>query len=357
MAIALEKSFGGISDYITKHNSNYTIIETNINNLLLALGGSGSSSAVPLGLQEIFDRDGVIGVGSYQLTNQVVSGDSLTIPAGAAWIGNTFRSNAASQIIDTTSFTTTGTHWIDVDTAGLVSMNTASSANSIYSFTWTHTTDTISNATLLVDILFDGDDYNDCLDSAAQAKTFTSLANRLEDIESQLGVLGSMYAQDTGTTTGLTFGYQAGTVRNDNVIATTAAGTTALAANDVNFVEVNPTTGVVTDNVVGFTSSRIPLFEVTTNASAITLVTDRRTWASLGGGGGGGGHAQNTDTGTDSSTRSHRCLGIYQRWLNISTAWRTGSWCSRTIKVCHTRRPASRGGPYCYFKYCWLCQG
>jgi hypothetical protein len=153
-----------------------------------------------------------------------------------------------------------------------------------------------------VDILFDGDDYNDCLDSAAQAKTFTSLANRLEDIESQLGVLGSMYAQDTGTTTGLTFGYQAGTVRNDNVIATTAAGTTALAANDVNFVEVNPTTGVVTDNVVGFTSSRIPLFEVTTNASAITLVTDRRTWASLGGGGGGGGHAQNTDTGTDSST-------------------------------------------------------
>ncbi|MHA1952267.1 MAG: hypothetical protein ACW987_20715 [Candidatus Thorarchaeota archaeon] len=126
MAIELEKDFGGISDYISKHNSNYTIIETNINSLLLSLGGSGSSTAVPLGLQEIFDRDGVIGIGSYQLTNQVVSGDSLSIPAGAAWIGNTFRSNAAPQIIDTTSFTTTGTHWIDVDTAGLVSMNTAS---------------------------------------------------------------------------------------------------------------------------------------------------------------------------------------------------------------------------------------
>ncbi|MHA1952268.1 MAG: hypothetical protein ACW987_20720 [Candidatus Thorarchaeota archaeon] len=153
-----------------------------------------------------------------------------------------------------------------------------------------------------MDILFDGDDYNDCLDSAAQAKSFTSLADRLEDIENQLGVLGAMYAEDAGAHSGLNFGYEAGTVRNDNVISTTLAGTTLLAANDVNYVEVNPTDGIVSDNVVGFTSSRIPLFEVTTNASAITDVIDRRTWASLGGGGGGGGHAQNTDTGTDSST-------------------------------------------------------
>lgn len=301
MAITLTKVFAGISDYIAKHEANYTLIESNINVLLEALGGSSGSLQVPVGLQEIFDRDGVIGVGSYQLTNQTVVSDTLNIPAGAAWIGLSFRTKSTSTALDTSALTT-GTRYIDIDSAGLPSLADTSSANSIYSFSWNSGTKVISAATLLVDILFDGDDYNDMLSSTALATNYTSVAARLEAIENLLGVLGSFYSQDTGTTTGLTFGYNSGVVRNDNVIATTAAGTIALTDASTNYIEVTPSTGVITTNTTGFTTLRVPLFEVTTSGGAITLVTDRRTWAALGGGGGGGSHAQNTDTGTDSAS-------------------------------------------------------
>ena len=61
MAIDLVKVFSGLAgtQYITDHEGNYTIIEDNINTLLLFLGStSGANAQVPLGLQEIFDRDG-----------------------------------------------------------------------------------------------------------------------------------------------------------------------------------------------------------------------------------------------------------------------------------------------------------
>jgi hypothetical protein len=300
MSIDLTKIFAGISDYVAKHEANYLIIETAINDLLGIVGGGSSAATVPTGLQEIFDRDGVIGIGSYQLTNQTVVGDSLSIPGGSAWLSLSFRTKSGSTALDTSSLTT-GTRYIDIDAAGLPNLADTSSVDSIYSFSWDSVTDVISNATLLVDILFDGDDYNDMLTSLSKATNYTSVADRLEAIEDALGVLGDLYAQDTGTTTGLTFGYKSGVVRNDNVISTTPASTIVLPDNDVSFIEVTPSTGAITSNVTSFTSLRVPLFEVTTSAGAITLVLDRRTWAALGGGGGGGGHAQNTDIGTDAA--------------------------------------------------------
>lgn len=301
MAITLEKVFFQIADYVNKHESNYTIIEDNINTILLQLGGATGSLGVPVGLQEIFDRDGVIGVGSYQLTNQTVVSDTLTIPAGAVWANLNFAAKATTTNLDTTALAT-GTRYIDVDSGGFPSLATTSGANSVYSFEWDSGTKIITVATLLIDILFDGDDYQAQLTSIAQAKTFTTVAARLEDIEGQLGVLGSLYAQDADTTTGLTFGYQSGVVRNDNVMASTIAGTIAMTDATTNYVEVNPSTGTITKNTSSFTSLLIPLFEVTTAGAAITGVVDQRTWASLGGGGGGGGgHAQNTDVGTSSA--------------------------------------------------------
>lgn len=301
MAITLTKVFSGISDYITKHQDNYTIIEDAVNALQTALGGAASSSAVSTGLQQIFDRNGVIGKGSYLIAEGALTGNLLPVAAGAAWLNLSFRAQASGVNIDMVSFTTDDILYLDVDSAGIPSINTVSGTDTIWSFTWTAATDTISNLTRTVDILFDGDDYNDALTSSAQAKTFESMAERFEDIEGQLGAIAGFYAQDLGTTTGLTFGYQAGKVRNDNVVTATAASTIAMTNNDVNYVEVNATTGVVTTNLTGFTTVRIPLFEVTTSGGAITLVTDVRTWASLGGGGGGG-HTQNTDTGTDATS-------------------------------------------------------
>ncbi len=302
MAITLQKTFSGSTTYVADHESNYGIVEDAINNLLTALGGTtGTALSVPSGLQEIFDRDGVIGINSFLMATGNLGGFLLGVPAGAAWVGSEFRKNAASQTVNLTGLPD-GTLHLNIATNGTANVTTASNSNTIYSFTWASSTTTVSNRTLEVDILFDGDDYNDALSSTALATNYTSLSARLEDAESRLGTLGSFYMQDTNTTTGLTFGFKAGKVRNDNVVTDTASGTLTLSPSASNtYIQVNPSTGVVSSNLSGFTSNFIPLFRVTTNATDITVVDDKRTWASLGGGGGGG-HAQNTDTGTTSTT-------------------------------------------------------
>jgi len=300
MAIILEKVFAAISDYVQKHESNYTIIEDTINSILVQLGGASGSLAVPLGLQEIFDRDGVIGIASYQLTNQTVSGDNLVIPAGAAWTNLSFRAKDTTTTLNTASLAT-GTRYINVDSGGFPVLSATATAESVYSFTWDSGTDIITDATLLIDILFDGSDYNDQLTSAALSTNYTSVADRLEAIEVSLGVMAGFYAEDIPSHSGLNFGFLGGTVRNDNVIATTVAATILLTDATLNFIELTPSTGVVTTNTTAFTTLRIPLFEVTPAGGVIAGVVDRRTWASLGGGGGGGGHAQNTDIGTDAA--------------------------------------------------------
>lgn len=184
MAITLVKDFAGLSgtQYITDHNSNYTILEDNVNDLLLFLGStSGANAQVPNGLREIFDRDGIIGVGSY-LPPSTAPSNIMTVAAGAAWVGLLFAQKATTSAIDLTAFAD-GTLYLNVDGLGEPNVTTVQNALSLYSFTWTTAGDTITNIVLLVDILFDGDDYNDQLDSATTGLTFTSVAARLESME------------------------------------------------------------------------------------------------------------------------------------------------------------------------------
>lgn len=295
MAITLVKDFSGSSTYIQDHEDNYTAIESSINTLEGAAAGQNSLIAVPEGLREIFDRDGVIGKDSYLITAGVKSGDNLGVPAGAAWISNTLRTKSSSDTISLSSFTATGTLYLNVASDGTANVTDTSGDDSVYSFTWTPSTSTVSSVTYLVDILFDGDDYNNSLGG------FTSLDGRLDNIEAQLGMLGAFYQEDSSNHSGLNFAFKSGKVRNDNSVSDTASGTVTLTGSTTNYIEVNPSTGVVTSNTSGFTSNRIPLFQVSTGAGSIGAVTDKRTWAALGGGGGGGGHTQNTDTGTDNN--------------------------------------------------------
>src|SRR5574337_920082 len=83
------------------------------------------------------------------------------------------------------------------------------------------------------------------------------------------------FANAAGTTTGLTYGYQAGVIRQDNVVTAVAAGTVALTASSTNYVEINGT-GTVSSNTTGFTAGRYPLAQVVTGASSITTITDKR---------------------------------------------------------------------------------
>lgn len=83
------------------------------------------------------------------------------------------------------------------------------------------------------------------------------------------------FANAAGTTTGLTYGYQAGVIRSDNVTTAVVAGTVALTASTTNYVEITGA-GVVSANVAGFTSGRYPLCTVLTGVSTITTITDKR---------------------------------------------------------------------------------
>lgn len=85
------------------------------------------------------------------------------------------------------------------------------------------------------------------------------------------------YAENAASHSGLDFAYKSGVVRDDNTVSTTVADVVALADDDTNYVEVTAA-GVVSANVVGFTTGRIPLFEVVTAAGAIGAVTDKRAF-------------------------------------------------------------------------------
>ena len=110
---------------------------------------------------------------------------------------------------------------------------------------------------------------------AASAAGKETIANALFDAGSP-ATIGGRHAS---TTSGLTWGYYGGMVntggspiaweRIDN-------GTLLLTGNATNYVELDPSTGVVSKNTVGFTSGSCPLYIVTTNASVVTNYLDYR---------------------------------------------------------------------------------
>lgn len=88
------------------------------------------------------------------------------------------------------------------------------------------------------------------------------------------------FAQSTATTTGLTFGYKAGTFVDHyaGTLTEGVAGTIALTANDTNYIVYRPGTGVA--KIVGVwspTEGDVPLWKIVTDGSGITSIKDIRT--------------------------------------------------------------------------------
>ncbi|MDE2467233.1 MAG: hypothetical protein KGL35_00390, partial [Bradyrhizobium sp.] len=96
------------------------------------------------------------------------------------------------------------------------------------------------------------------------------------------GITPSDFAENPATTTGLTWGYLAGTAGSNGTPTTVAAGTVALTASATNYVELSPT-GSVTANTTGWTVGNIPLRLLVTSASAITSDTDVRAFLAVNG--------------------------------------------------------------------------
>lgn len=104
-----------------------------------------------------------------------------------------------------------------------------------------------------------------------------NLETNIDDILAFLKVAATgHFEQDSATTTGVTFGHRAGLIRQNNTVNVVSAGTVVLPVNDVSYIEIDGA-GVITDNIVGFTAGKVPLFQVTTDATSITDVIDYRS--------------------------------------------------------------------------------
>ena len=107
--------------------------------------------------------------------------------AGAYYNAGSFYHKATSTVLSLVGrgrAPTTST-WTRLETPII---GTSPDATTTRQFAWNGTTTTSAKALYAgVAILFDGDDYADMLTSAARAKTFTKVADRLEEIEVLLG--------------------------------------------------------------------------------------------------------------------------------------------------------------------------
>ncbi len=175
----------GTVDYMQRHNSNYGLIEAALNELAaLITGVTGGQALVPLGLQEIFDRRGLIGIGSYDFTTGTST--SITVAAGAYYNSGSFYRKLTTTVLSLIG-REAGTYYVNLDAMGSPIIGTSADATTTRQFAWNGTTTTSDKALYAgVNILFDGDDYADQLTSAARSKTFTKVADRLEEIEALL---------------------------------------------------------------------------------------------------------------------------------------------------------------------------
>jgi len=89
--------------------------------------------------------------------------------------------------------------------------------------------------------------------------------------------LSEMFAEDSATTVGLTWGHTAGTVRFDNTITDVVAGTISLTDDATNYIEIQAD-GTISRNTTGFTSGRIPIRVVVCADGEQTSSTDKRSW-------------------------------------------------------------------------------
>lgn len=85
----------------------------------------------------------------------------------------------------------------------------------------------------------------------------------------------AFFAENTATTTGLTWGYYGGIINNNGTATTVAGGTIALTASATNYVSVTPTGSIVL-STTGWTPGAFPIRTLVTGASAITTDTDSR---------------------------------------------------------------------------------
>lgn len=116
----------------------------------------------------------------------------------------------------------------------------------------------------------------DALDNMSATNVEDALAEIYADTQGTR-TLADALGENSSTITGLTWGWNAGTIRYDNSVVSVAAGTISLTDDATNYIECD-TSGNVSRNTTGFTSGRIPMREVITLGGVQTTSNDKRAY-------------------------------------------------------------------------------
>lgn len=112
------------------------------------------------------------------------------------------------------------------------------------------------------------------------ANVETALAEVYTDHAAAL-VISAAFDVNSATTTGLTWGYKGGLLRNDTTLVTVAAGTVSLTDDTTNYIEID-SAGTIYVVASAFTSGRVPIRTVVTASGVQGTSTDKRAWFSVG---------------------------------------------------------------------------
>ena len=289
MTITLNRFAAGDLTYISKHNTNSTTLETAINALQNATTTvTTGTGAAAVGFTELWDRNGLVGASSFPVT--CATSQTLSVGSGAAWIlGQQTMPRLTSAVTLNFAGKASGIYAIIVDGAGGLSLSALSATvagSSLQTHSVQYNAPNFGSAARLLPILMQGDDWQRMLSSPIFG-SFARVADRLSALDNAL-TIDALYAQST-VTSGVNWHYKAGHFRNNNLITSTTASNILVDASATNFIEVAISTGTVSYNTTGFTSSEaIPLRKLSTAASAVLCNYDVRTWALAGAGSGGG---------------------------------------------------------------------
>ena len=265
MTIDIQTLLAGDTTYIAKHNANYVTIKEAVESLQDAVG-SGSGSAAG-GVQEIFDRDGIIGKDSY-ITTVNADDKKVDVAAGAFFHNGTlsYLKSASIVVLDFTG-KSVATYYITLGTtSGTPTIDTSQTSHSIYSVDWDGAAIVANDIILVTDIHFDGDDYQDILDGGPLGGPYESLSERLDDIENNIGGAGTGTSSLSWT---LRQGFGGTPAGGDTALFQVERGT----ANDV-AIRWNETA-----DKWQFTNDGTTWDDIPTSASGSATGTNETTWA------------------------------------------------------------------------------
>ena len=134
------------------------------------------------------------------------------------------------------------------------------------------------------------------------------VANALFDAASP----AMLFGRHASACSGLTWGYYGGQFGSNAI----ANGTVTLTASTTNYVQANPTTGVVSANSTGFTSGYVELYTIVTGATTVTSYTDLRQ-----SGTGSGGSATLSGLSDVNVTEGAPINGYALVWNNATSKW------------------------------------